>query len=101
MDVPGLINRSTTSGALHELDSTVTIIHASNSIRTLIQCATVLAIGVLFDNHSIAYLILIRFTLSILTCVVLIDKLLLSIADVLPIRFKADVVNRVTIEYEL
>ena len=58
-------------------------------------------VGSLLHNYFVTYGIGVRGSLGIFAFVILNDKLLLTFLDILSVRFKADILNRIAIEYQL
>ena len=67
--------------------------YSGDRVRTsaLVRSRTVLTVGILFNADFLSYLMCIVVTSSVLTLIVLKDKLLLTFLNVFPISLKGDV----------
>ena len=70
-------------------------------MRSFVMVSAVFALWVLLDNDFVTCIVGVRDALSVLSFVILDDKLLLSILNALPIGFKAHVVNSVSLKHKL
>ena len=98
--VPCLVDRAAVRSSVSESDSAI-VIDSVDHVGTLVFGFPILAMLVLLNHHSIVEFVLMRFTLRVLILVILLNNLLATLFDILPVRFEAYVVNRIAIEHKL
>lgn len=98
--VPCLVDRAAVGSSVSESDCAI-VIDSVDNVGTLILGFPVLALLMLLNHHSIVEFVLMGFTLRVFPLVVLGDNPLATLSYILPVRFKAYVVNRVAIKHKL
>jgi len=83
-----------------ELDRSI-LAYFGHSIGTIVTVFTVLALGFLVNKNFVPHTVSVVNPVCFLTHVVLHNNVLPSLANILPIRFKVNIVNRVTIKHKL
>ena len=94
------MSKSATSAWLGELDGAI-VINLADRVRPLVEGLPMLSAWVLLDHNMVSHGVCVVLASGILAFVVLDDKLLLSLLDVVPIGLEANVQERVSAEHKL
>ena len=98
--VPCLVDRAAISGRMSESDGAIVIDSVDNVWAFVLRLA-ILAMLILFNHHSIVHAVVVGRTFLVPPVIILLDKSLATLLDIMPVRFEANVVNHVTIEHQL
>ena len=98
--VPSLVDHAAICSRMSESDCSI-VIDSIDFVWTLIFRVPILAMLILFNHHSIANIVCVRSALRVFSLIVLLDEPLATLLNELPVSFKANVVNRITIEHKL
>ena len=99
-NVPCLVDCAAVRSRMSEPDGAI-VIDSVDYVWALVLGLAILAMLILFNHHSIIDVVNVGRTFLVLPVIILLDKSLATLPDIMPVRFEANVVNHVTIEHQL